>query len=168
MLAITLTTVHILAFAALASGEQPKTEVCKVKCGTTDIKCKDIKDFIYTRPIGGIGGLAGNLNIPNTVQKISYNSAEKNLTVVYNSADTTANASKLFHLTKEEEMQLIDRINDIICNAPRTLSKGNDVVVYTLTYNTQDNNEPLKLTKVADHQILFTICEITKRNDKCQ
>jgi hypothetical protein len=154
-----------LAFAALASGQETRKEIiCKDNCERTSARCEAIKvkDFTYTRPLGGFGGIAGNLNKPGTIREISYNSDQRNMTILYNSASGT-NTPKNIHLTEEQASRLIDKIDSITCNAPQASSEGNDVIVYTLAYNTQGNNKKslLHLTNPTyDAQILSTICKI--------
>lgn len=159
LLTITLINSNIFGFAAPASGEQPKVEVCR--CGTTTIYCKDIKDFTYTRPQGGLGGIAGSMKVydrlPQSIRSISYNSDERNMTISYNSKDNT-NVSKTIVLTKEQDKNLIDKIKqNVFCNPPKTTPSGNDIALNTLAYNMQDNNKPLKFTEDITCSILQNV-----------
>jgi hypothetical protein len=165
---------NFLAFTILASAQQAKTQIiCKGKCEDTAAKCEQIKvkDFTYTRPLGGVGGFAANLNIPGTIREILYNSSERNVTIIYNSAEigitNSYKSSNIYNTTLLTEVQatsLIDKINSFVCNTPQLGYKGNDVTVYNLRYTTQDNNNGslLRLTNhIDDERIISLICGIS-------
>ena len=159
LLTITLINSNIFGFIAPASGEHPRADICR--CGTTTITCKDIKDFTYTRPQGGVGGIAGSMKVydrlPQSIRSISYNSDERNMTISYNSKDNTS-VSKTIILTKEQDKNLIGEIKqNVFCNPPKTTPSGNDIALNTLVYNVHDNNEPLRFMEDITCSILQNV-----------
>ena len=133
-----LTTIvisNVLAFATPVSGEQSDD--------------KNVKDFTYTRPEGGLGGIAASMKIydiiPYNISSVSYNSDVGHMKISYFSKDN-AGKTKPIPLTPQQEINMTKEILQLISRhkSPESEPTLNDHLSYSLTYNTQGNSKTVK------------------------